>query len=314
MSQVIAPKVSIILACYCEEESVDTLYRGIVNAMQTQHREYELIFINDGSTDGTMNRLLQIWENDPRVVLIDLVRNSGQWPAMTAGIEVARGECLAFMDCDLQLDPADIPPLLDKYDEGYDLVSGNRTVRRDSPLRRIYSRVGNFLLRGLTKGQLSDLGCALKACNGAFIRAFEFGPMTPFRFMQVLACIDSMAEVPVRHHPRRHGDSKWGSAVLIPNFALAMLDLLQGRVRFVGMVLWLVACLIILLAMLPNAIGFSAPFPPSVALVGLTIMVLGVSVVVADLLILSRVARRVRPAYIVRRIYRHPPPHKHAGE
>lgn len=286
---------------------MDTLYRGIVNAMQTQHREYELIFVNDGSTDGTMNRLLQIWENDPRVILIDLMRNSGQWPAVTAGIEIARGRCFTFMDCDLQLDPRDIPPLLDKYDEGFDLVSGNRVVRLDSALRRFYSRVGNFLLRGLTKGRLSDLGCALKACNADYVRAFDFGPMTPFRFMQVIACIDSMTEIPVMHHPRKHGTSKWGSAVLIPNFAFAMLDLLQGRVRFVGLFIWLIS----LLALIPvalNLIAAGAPQRVSLVLFSMFLMVVGLSVVILDLLILSRVARRVRPAYIVRRIYRHTAP------
>lgn len=298
------PQVSIIIACYCEEANVDAVYRGIVQSMAQQGRTYEIIFINDGSTDGTMNCLLPLWESDPRVTLVDLVRNSGQWPAMTAGIEQASGSVIVFMDCDLQLEPADILPLLDVYDEGYDLVSGNRTKRRDSPMRRAYSRLGNVLLRGITKGRLSDLGCALKAFNTSFIAAFEFGPMTPFRPMQVIASIDRIAEIPAHHYPRQHGESKWGSAVLIPNFAFAMFDLLQGRLRRLGLALWLIAMLGAVLGSL-SSLATRWELPGTLLPASLLLALAGIMIVVCDLLILSLVARRVKPAYIVRRVYRH---------
>jgi len=296
--------VSIIVACFCEEATVEAVHRGIVSAMSRQGRSYEILFINDGSTDGTMNRLLAIWERDSRVTLVDLVRNSGQWPAMTAGIERARGNVIVFMDCDLQLDPVDILPLLDKYDEGYDLVSGHRTKRQDGPLRRAYSRLGNFLLRGITKGKLSDLGCALKAFNTDFVQAFQFGPMTPFRPMQVIASIDRIAEIPVHHFPREHGESKWGSAVLIPNFAFAMLDLLQGRLRAVGLMIVLVAFFWFFLAALAF-LSLTTYQGEYLLFRGLLYAFFGMMLVIIDLLILSLVARRVRPAYIVRRVYSH---------
>lgn len=296
--------VSIIVACYCEEATVEAVHRGLVSAMARQGRSYEMLFINDGSTDATMNRLLEIWERDTRVTLVDLVRNSGQWPAMTAGIERARGKVIVFMDCDLQLDPVDILPLLDRYDEGYDLVSGNRAKRQDGALRRAYSRLGNFLLRGITKGKLSDLGCALKAFNTDFVQAFQFGPMTPFRPMQVIASIDQISEIPVHHFPREHGKSKWGSAVLIPNFAFAMLDLLQGRLRTAGVLMVLIAFLLFILAGMV-LLGASSYQGQYLVFGALFFAFSGMMLVIIDLLILSLVARRVRPAYIVRRVYSH---------
>ncbi len=306
MKNTALPKVSIVLACYCEEGTVEEVYRGLVAALEFQSRTFELIFVNDGSLDSTLNRLLTIWEHDPRVVLIDLVRNSGQWPALTAGICESVGEVIVFMDCDLQLEPADVPRLLDAYDEGYDLVGGRRIQRNDSPLRRVFSRFGNRLLRGISKGKLEDLGCALKAFNANFLHAFELGPMTPFRPLQIVAAIDRITEIPVSHRARTHGVSKWGSAVLIRNFGFAVLDLLQGRLRQAGMYALALGGGFSMLPLIGS--GFMAyPRLPLASIVALLCFVLlGILLLVFDLLILSLAARRVRPAYIVRRVYRHP--------
>lgn len=295
--------LSVVIACYCEEDTVEELHARLSSALYRLPKTIELIYVNDGSTDSTLEKLLAIQAVDSRVTVIDLVRNAGQWPAMTAGLSEARGRAIAFLDSDLQLDPADLPSLLAKYDEGYELVSGQRYKRRDTFLRKSVSRLGNFLLQGVTKGQLHDLGCAMKVFDGNFIRAFDFGPMMPFRPLQVVGAMSKVTEVPVSHRAREFGQSNWGSGVLIKNFSLAALDLLQGRMRAAGLWTAAVGAFAGVIAAVAWA-GASSMFRFCFG-VAILLIVLGHLLVICDLLILSVVTRRVKPAYIVKIIYRH---------
>jgi glycosyltransferase involved in cell wall biosynthesis len=294
--------LSVVIACYCEEDTVEELYTRLASALYDLPKSIEIIYVNDGSTDSTLAKLLAIQALDPHVTVIDLVRNAGQWPAMTAGLCEARGRAIAFLDSDLQLDPADLPALLSKYDEGYELVSGQRYQRRDTLLRKTISRLGNFLLRGVTKGQLHDLGCAMKVFDGNYVRAFDFGPMMPFRPLQVISAMTKVAELPVSHHAREFGSSNWGSRVLIKNFSLAALDLLQGRIRTLG----------INTAAIGIGIGFaslllslaSAPFAGIMGWLSLFLFIVGHLLMIWDQVILGMVTRRVQPAYVVKHIHR----------
>jgi dolichol-phosphate mannosyltransferase len=298
------PAVSVVLACYCEEEVIVEVYRGLIDSLESQPRTFEVIFVNDGSRDATLDRLLSACGSDPRVIVVDFVRNAGQWAAITAGIREASGEIICFMDCDLQLDPADLPRLLDVYDEGYDLVGGRRVHRHDSAFRRAISHAGNFLLQGISKGKLEDLGCALKVFNANVLRAFEMGPMTPFRPLQVVAAMDRMVEIPVSHRARANGQSKWGGGMLLRNYGLALLDLMQGRLRQAGIcALMLSGPAAALCAGLSISSSLSGMYPLGLVLF-LALLLGGMLLVIFDLMILSLAARRIRPAYIIRKVYR----------
>jgi len=297
------PELSVVLACYCEEATLDELHSRLIAALDPLDKSIELIYINDGSTDRTLEKLLKIHGQDSRVMVIDLVRNGGQWPAMTAGICHARGRAIAFLDSDLQLDPADLPSLLSKFDEGYELVSGCRTTRQDTLARKAVSRLGNFLLQGVTKGKLHDLGCSMKVFDASHIRAFDFGPMMPFRPLQVVSAMSQVAEVPVTHRLREYGESSWGGGVLIKNFSLAALDLLQGRMRVAGV--WTIGAAVAtgVLTFLLRSSGLHEGV--GMGYFAVVLFVLGQLLIICDLLILSLVTRRVKPAYIVRKVYGH---------
>ena len=134
--------LSAVIACYNEEESIGTFHRRLAAALESSGRSYELIFVNDGSEDDTLGRLLGVLEADPKVsAVVDLYSNAGQANATTPGIMLARGAAIRVMDSDLQLDPEELPKLLEAYDAGYDIVTGYRRERHDSSLRRVPSAV-----------------------------------------------------------------------------------------------------------------------------------------------------------------------------
>jgi len=174
--------------------------------------DYELILVDDGSSDGSFALLREIAEGDPRVKVIRFRRNFGQTAAMAAGFDAARGEVIVPMDGDLQNDPADIPMLLAKIDEGYDVVSGWRKDRQDTFInRRLPSIIANGLISRMTGVHLHDYGCTLKAYRREVLDGINlYGEM--HRFVPALASQVGarVAELPVRHHPRLHGTSKYG--------------------------------------------------------------------------------------------------------
>ena len=204
--------LSIVIPLYNEQENVFPLYEAIDRVVRGLGKTYEIIFVDDGSTDETYVRLKSIAEADPAVKLIKFRANYGQSAATDAGFEMARGDVVVVMDGDLQNDPADIPRLLEKMQEGYDLVSGWRKDRKDKLLlRKIPSKIANRLICSITKVELHDTGCALKAYRGEVVRRINlYGEL--HRFLPALARVEGarITEIPVRHHPRRFGRSKYG--------------------------------------------------------------------------------------------------------
>lgn len=204
-------KISIVIPIYNEEESIPILNDAILEAMTGF--DYEIIYVDDGSQDGSIGVLEGLAkENQDKVRIIEFRRNFGQTAAMAAGMDNARGDVIVTLDADLQNDPADIPHLLEKIEEGYDVASGWRVDRKDTFLTRtIPSRVANWLISKVTGVRLHDYGCTLKAYRREVLEGFHlYGEMHRFIPAYAGGVGAKIIEVPVRHHPRQFGKAKYG--------------------------------------------------------------------------------------------------------
>jgi undecaprenyl-phosphate 4-deoxy-4-formamido-L-arabinose transferase len=198
-----APELSVVVTLYNELASLDELYRRTVATLEPLGRPFELIFVDDGSTDGTFAELERLHAGDPRVRAVRFKRNFGQHPAMHAGLARARGEIVVTMDGDLQNAPEDIPKLLAAVDSGYDVASGRRTARRDSWGRTLPSRLINGMLRRFTGVQISDFGCAFNAYRREVVTPM-LGAIGKQKFTKALVLSGgaSVVEVDVDHAAR----------------------------------------------------------------------------------------------------------------
>ncbi|MFA7402982.1 MAG: glycosyltransferase family 2 protein [Pelobacteraceae bacterium] len=205
-------KISIVVPIYNEEENVNALYSAISRSMLQMNCDYELIMVDDGSSDGSYALLSQLAKDDACLKLIRFRRNFGQTAAMSAGFDYANGDIIIPMDGDLQNDPDDIPRLIEKINEGYDVVSGWRRDRKDTFItRKIPSLLANALISRLTGVHLHDYGCTLKAYRREVLDGINlYGEM--HRFVPALASQvgAKVVEIPVNHFPRLHGVSKYG--------------------------------------------------------------------------------------------------------
>jgi glycosyltransferase involved in cell wall biosynthesis len=206
------PEISIFLPVFNEEPNLRPLHEKLNQSLAQLGRTAEIIYVDDGSSDGSLNILREIAAQDARVRVIALRRNYGQTPAMAAGIHAAKGHVLIPMDADLQNDPADIARLLDKLDEGYDVVSGWRKNRQDTLItRKIPSQMANWLISKIGGVPLHDYGCSLKAYRRESLEDVQlYGEM--HRFIPIYASWSGarVTEIPVEHHARTMGKSKYG--------------------------------------------------------------------------------------------------------
>ena len=207
------PYLSLVIPVYNEEETLPLLFDAVYAALEDLPHAWEVILVDDGSADKSVEILREYAEKDTeRVRMVSFRRNFGQTAAMAAGIDHAKGEVVVLMDADLQNDPADIPMLLERLDEGYDVVSGWRKDRKDNRLTRtLPSNIANGLISQVTGVHLHDYGCTLKAYRREVITGFRlYGEM--HRFIPVFAHSvgAKILEVPVRHHARRFGEAKYG--------------------------------------------------------------------------------------------------------
>jgi dolichol-phosphate mannosyltransferase len=204
------PGVSLVIPVFNEEESLAVLAGEIRAALEPAGISYEVIYVDDGSTDGSPAVLQALAREDPRVRVIRQRRNSGQSAALDAGFRHARGGVVVTLDSDLQNDPADIPRLLERLSGDCDVVSGVRTRRRDSWVRRISSRIANGVRNRVTHEHVTDVGCTLRACRAEYLRGIPvFNGM--HRFLPTLLRMEGarVTEVPVNHRPRLHGQPKY---------------------------------------------------------------------------------------------------------
>jgi len=219
--------VSIVIPVFNEEESVEALYDEIVLALDTIDLGYEVVFVDDGSHDRSLERLRALREADERVKIVSFRKNFGQTAALSAGFDHAAGEVIVTLDADRQNDPADIPLLLEKIDEGYDLVSGWRYNRQDKWLsRRVPSILANKLISWATHVKLNDYGCTLKAIRSEVVKNMTlYGEL--HRFIPAVASWMgvNIAEVKVNHRARQAGQSKYG----ISRVVRVLLDLITVK-------------------------------------------------------------------------------------
>jgi glycosyltransferase involved in cell wall biosynthesis len=206
------PLLSIVVPLYNEEESVRPLDAAIRTAMNQTDFDYEVIFVDDGSSDRTCDIIIELSASDPRLKLIKLRRNFGQTPAMAAGIDHAAGKIIVTMDGDLQNDPADIPRLIDRISDGFDIVAGWRYNRQDKLItRKIPSMIANWIIGKVTGVPIKDNGCSLKAYRSSVIQKVPlYSDM--HRFIPAMASITGarISEIKVNHRARKYGSSKYG--------------------------------------------------------------------------------------------------------
>jgi glycosyltransferase involved in cell wall biosynthesis len=312
-----APDVSVAVPIFNEEDNVVPLHQRLTEALANLGRSYEIVYIDDGSTDASFERLRTAAAVDPHVRIVRFRRNFGQTAAIQAGIEQSRGEILVFMDGDLQNDPADIGPMVAKLEEGYDVVSGWRKDRHDPWLsRRLPSIVANWLISRVTGVVLRDYGCTLKAYRREVIESVRlYGEM--HRFIPALVSWSgaTVTELPVHHEPRRFGRSKYGiSRTLRVLFDLITVKFLGSYSTkplyvfgFTGLVFWLLAfisaAIVIIERLLP-------PYPQAhnnpLLLLAVFLATLGVQSIMlgllAELLIRTYHESLGKPIYVVRQV------------
>lgn len=212
--------ISIVVPVFNEEQNVAEAYRQITEVLSSLDKPYEIVFVDDGSGDGTLPILREIASTDKSIRVISFRRNFGQTAAMSAGFDYSTGKIIIPMDGDLQNDPKDIPRLMAKIDEGYDVVSGWRRDRKDTFLtRRLPSMAANWLISKITGVHLHDYGCTMKAYKREVVQNLNlYGEM--HRFLPALASINGVEveEIVVQHHPRLKGKSKYGLSRTIKVF------------------------------------------------------------------------------------------------
>ena len=212
-------RISVIIPLYNEKESLVILYDELAPPLTSYSRDYELIFVDDGSTDGSVEVLKELQQRDPRIRIVRLRRNFGKSAALSAGFAIAQGEIIATLDADLQDRPGELPRLLAKLEEGFDLVSGWKHPRKDQLGKRIPSLIFNKITAFLTGVKLHDINCGFKVYRREVIEEIKvYGEM--HRYIPVLASYRGfrLTEVQVQHIPRPFGRSKYGMSRLLSGF------------------------------------------------------------------------------------------------
>jgi undecaprenyl-phosphate 4-deoxy-4-formamido-L-arabinose transferase len=302
-----APDVSIVVTVYNEAGSVEELYRRTISSLEAGPRTFELIFVDDGSTDGTFAALERLHDGDPRVRAVRFKRNFGQHPAMHAGLSRARGDIVVTMDGDLQNAPEDIPRLVEAVEAGNDVASGRRRARKDPLGRALPSRVINGMLRRFTGVEISDFGCAFNAYRRSAVQPM-LGSIGKQKFTKALILSGgaSVIEVDVAHAPR-HGPSRYSPLRLTRMGLHVLAGFWPQPIQWIGVALGMVCSL---LAVGLGAYGvfywvdranFPGPLFGGVAV----LFVLGIQGFILALVgeYLGRIQRDVegRPLYIVER-------------
>ena len=225
--------ISVVVPLLNEEHSLDALHHQLAAALDSRGEPFEIVFVDDGSTDGSMQVLTRLNAETTNVVVVHLRRNFGKAAALQAGFLEARGDIVVTIDADLQDDPAEIPQLLAKLDEGFDLVSGWKTRRNDPLTRRLFSRLFNWTTAVVSGVRLHDVNCGLKAYRAEVLHGMRlYGEL--HRFIPVLASYRGfrIAEIPVNHRARQHGRSRYGPERYFRGFFDLLSVTFMGRYRY----------------------------------------------------------------------------------
>ncbi len=314
--------ISLVIPIYNEAEGLPALYRALSETLEHLPQSTEIVFVDDGSKDGSAAVLDEFGAADPRVRVLHLARNYGQTAALMAGFQNSSGDVVIPMDGDGQNDPADIPRLLDKLAEGFDVVSGWRQARHDRALtRRLPSAVANRLISALLHVRLHDYGCTLKAYRREVVADVRlYGEM--HRFIPIYAAWEGarVTEIPVIHHPRLFGKSKYGfgrvARVVLDLLIMYFIDRAFDRpIQFFGKIglgfLGLSALIFAWALVLKYSFSVSliqTPLPvlaAAISLSGILFILLGV---MAEVQARIYFEVRGRPSYKIRRVVEHSPP------
>ena len=309
------PELSVIVLVHNEIDSIEPLHRELIGVLETLDVPFELLYVDDGSTDGSTQKLGKIAGADQRVRVITFRRNFGQTAAVQAGIDYSRGSVLVFLDGDMQNDPHDVPELLTKLDDGYDVVSGWRRNRRDRATRVIPSRMANWIIARMTGVHISDFACTLKAYRRDVIEDVRLtGEMHMLLPVFAAAAGARITEVPVNHRPRTYGKSRHSavrrSRVMLDVIAVKVLGTYAPKpLYFLGLTavgLWLIALVLAVIAILERLVPPYLPAHDNTLLfVAAVLVVLGAQSMLTGLLaelIRSYHPSQVEPTYIVREV------------
>ena len=241
MSEV-QPRVSVVIPIFNEEESIEELMVRVVQTLEARGDAFEIIAVDDGSTDRSLAVLRELRAKDGRIRIIRLTRNFGQSPALYAGFSHAQGDYVVMIDADLQNFPEDIPKLLDRLEEGYDVVSGWRAERQDDLFRRVSSRLLNAWVGRITKLRLHDYGCALKGFRRDVVdRMNTLSHRCRYLPADMAMLGGAVSEVKVRHADRHHGESKYGVMKLVRTAFDLLTGVTSAPLQFIGWLGWLFA-------------------------------------------------------------------------
>jgi glycosyltransferase involved in cell wall biosynthesis len=312
--------ISVVIPVYNEEAALPELYRALTDTLDRLPHTAEIIFADDGSRDASAAALDALAGGDPRVRVLHLSRNYGQTAALMAAIQSSSGDVIIAMDADGQNDPADIPRLIAKLAEGYDVVSGWRTARQDGALtRRLPSVVANWLISALLGVPLHDYGCTLKAYHREVVEDVRlYGEM--HRFIPIYAAWEGarVTELAVTHHPRRCGRSKYGigrtARVLLDLLIVYFIDRAFDRpIQFFGKLG--LGCLLLAVAILGWAVVLKyawevtliqTPLPLLAATIGLSGVLFLLLGIIAEVQVRIYFEARGRPPYKIRQVMQHP--------
>ncbi len=311
------PFLSIVIPVYNEYQNLRALHQDLLVVLSAMAVDYEIIYVDDGSTDQSLTILKEIVAQDEAVTVIQFRRNFGQTAAISAGIDFATGKVVVCMDADLQNDPADIPRLLAKLAEGYDLVSGWRKKRQDHWLwRKLTSTVANRVISLITKVKLHDYGCTLKVYRRDLLDHIRlYGQM--HRFIPALAVFvgASLAEIPVNHRPRLHGKSKYGlgrtfivildllTVKFLNSFSLHPLNLFGGS----GLALIGLSCVTGTIMLFQKLVYNQSIVQTPLLLLSALLFILGFHSIlmglIAELVVRTYFESQNKPIYVIRQIF-----------
>ncbi len=310
-------RLSVVIPVFNEEESLPLLFESLFSSLGNLPYEWQLVFVDDGSRDNSLAALEQLAaDNKDCVVVVAFRRNFGQTAAIAAGIDHAKGEIIVLMDADMQNDPADIPMMLEKIDDGYDVVSGWRKRRQDTFITRtLPSRIANGLISRVTGVHLHDYGCTLKAYRREVLTGFRlYGEM--HRFIPAYAGYVGarIIEVPVNHHPRRYGQAKYGlertlkvvldlfTVKFLISYSHKPLYLFGGAGIFLGSISTIILFFLMVRRLLLGISAFDSPL----FIVGVMFMIMGFQSVlmglIAELQVRTYHESQSKPTYTLRRV------------
>ncbi len=319
MIKVKSLELSVVIPVYNESKTLPLLQESIHNALEAKEDlQWEVIYVDDGSEDGSLQILEQLTKEDPKHTrTIALRRNFGQTAAIAAGIDYSEGDVIILMDADLQNDPEDIPVILEKIEQGYDVASGWRVERKDTFFTRVLpSRIANWLISTVTGVHLHDYGCTLKAYRREVITGFRlYGEMHRFIPAYANSVGAKMIEVPVRHHPRKFGKAKYGLSrtlkVVLDLFTVKFLISYANKPIYLfggtGIALILIS-LATLLFLLVRRVAFAVSVTKSpffsvstmILIMGFQSILMGL---IAETLVRTYHESQSKPTYTIRKIF-----------